>query len=1080
VRQLKRLFIANRGEVAVRVARAAQESGITAVRCERPSARDYLDAEALTAAAVAEGCDAVHPGWGFLSESAAFAERVIAAGLTWVGPRSQVLALFGDKRRARALAEAQGVSVSAGGPVESAEAARAMLAGFGGAPGMLKAASGGGGRGMRVVTSAEEVEAAFAAAQAEAQGAFGDGALYLERLIVRARHVEVQVAGDRTGTVLALGDRECSVQRARQKLIEIAPAPNLPEATRAALADAAVRLAQAAGVDSLCTVEFLLDMDTGEYVFMEANPRLQVEHTVTEEVTGLDLVRLQLRLAAGATLAKSGLAAAPASRGAAVQARVNAESWGADGQVRASAGRLSAWGPPGGPGVRVDSAAEAGAVVSPAFDSLLAKLIARADDHAAVFARLGRALAETRVEGLETNVGLLRAVAAREEVAAGEVDTRWLEREAATLVQQITAHPGESRDPDRSLRPGRDTPDTSLLGPGFRRDERIEEGWTAARAPMAAVLVAYEVAPGDAVPQGRLVAVLEAMKMQHEVRAPASGVVRALAAAPGEALPEGAPLLWLEPAEVDAAGEAEAEETDLDRIRPDLQHVIDRHAFTLDANRPEAVAKRHKLGKRTARENLDDLFDDGSFIEYGALTIAAQRRRRKLDDLIANTPADGLVGGIGAVNGAWAAEDKARCMGIAYDYTVLAGTQGGMNHKKTDRLLGICEDQALPLVFYCEGGGGRPGDTDGTGVAGLDTPSFHALAALSGLAPRIGVASGRCFAGNAVFFGCCDITVATADSNIGLGGPAMIEGGGLGVFTPEQVGPIDVQSANGVVDVVTADEAEATAVAKQLMGYFQGFKPGWSCPDQRRLRFVVPENRLRVYEVRSAIELLVDDGSWLELRPNFGRTIITGFARLEGRPVGVVANDPKHLGGAIDSDGSDKLARHLQLCDAYRLPVVSLCDTPGFMVGPDSEVTAAVRHGSRIFVTAATMAVPVFTVVLRKGYGLGAQAMAAGGFHETAFTIAWPTGEFGGMGLEGAVRLAYRKEIAAQPTPEAQEALYRQHVDRMYEVGKATSMAQALEIDAVIDPRDTRDWILRGLKSMGPLKRRKRRFIDTW
>jgi len=532
---------------------------------------------------------------------------------------------------------------------------------------------------------------------------------------------------------------------------------------------------------------------------------------------------------------------------------------------------------------------------------------------------------------------------------------------------------------------------------------------------------------------------------------------------------------------VDEGGAEQIEVVDLDAIRPDLAEALARIGLGLDAARPDAVARRRKLNMRTARENVEALVDPGSFIEYGALAIAAQRRRRTVEDLMVNTPADGLITGIGAVNGALFDETRSRCAILAYDYTVLAGTQGGLNHKKTDRILEVVEREHLPVIWFAEGGGGRPGDTDGIGATGLDVPSFEAFAALSGLAPRIGVVAGRCFAGNAVFFGCCDVTIATRNSTIGMAGPAMIEGGGLGVYLPEEVGPIEVQTKNGVGDLVAEDEVEAAELAKRVMAYFQGPIADWSCADQRLLRRAIPENRLRVYDIRALIELMVDTGSFLELRSAFGRGMITGLARVAGRPMGLIANDPRFLGGAIDSDGATKAARFMQLCDAFELPILSLCDTPGFMVGPESEKTAPIRHGSRMFIVAAAMSAPIFSIVLRKGYGLGAQAMTGGTFPASFFTVAWPTGEFGGMGLEGAVRLGYSKELAAETDPVAQKALFDSLVAKSYERGKAVNVAQTVEIDAVIDPMASRDWILRGLKSMKPRPPGgRRRYIDAW
>jgi acetyl-CoA carboxylase carboxyltransferase component len=316
-----------------------------------------------------------------------------------------------------------------------------------------------------------------------------------------------------------------------------------------------------------------------------------------------------------------------------------------------------------------------------------------------------------------------------------------------------------------------------------------------------------------------------------------------------------------------------------------------------------------------------------------------------------------------------------------------------------------------------------------------------------------------------------------------MGGPAMIEGGGLGVFRPEEVGPLKVQVPNGVVDIPVKDETEAVSIAKKYLSFFQGNLSAWECDDQRLLRNAIPENRLRAYDVRNIIDTLCDRDSVLELRRGFGLGIITALARIEGRPLGIIANNPGHLAGAIDSDGSDKAARFMQLCDAFDLPILNLCDTPGMMVGPEVEKTALVRHCCRLFVTGASLTVPFFTVILRKAYGLGAQAMAGASFKAPGFTISWPTGEFGGMGLEGAVKLGYRKDLEAIQDPKERKALFDEMVARMYKQGKAVSMATSFEIDDVIDPIDTRHWITNSLdavpkSTLEPGKRRP--YIDTW
>jgi acetyl-CoA carboxylase carboxyltransferase component len=617
------------------------------------------------------------------------------------------------------------------------------------------------------------------------------------------------------------------------------------------------------------------------------------------------------------------------------------------------------------------------------------------------------------------------------------------------------------------------------------------------RSPLQAQIVQWLVQPGDLVQADALLVVLEAMKMEHELRAPCAGRVGDLLRQTGDLVAEGELLLNIEQTIQSGQGlEAKnaqgfaANPPSLltpapaapSAVRPDLLRLQQRQALTLDASRPEAMAKRHALGLRSARENIADLCDPGSFVEYGALAVAAQRSRRSEDDLQRNTPADGMVTGIGSINQAQFGPDAARAVVIAYDATVLAGTQGMRNHQKTDRLLGLALQQKLPVVLFAEGGGGRPGDVDMPIVAGLHVATFASFARLNGRVPVVAIVAGRCFAGNAALAGCADVIIATRGSNLGMGGPAMVEGGGLGVFRPEQIGPSAVQHANGVIDILVDDEPAAVAAARHYLSFFQGrlTADAAMAPDPLALRDLVPENRLRVYDTRAAIHGIADTGSVLLLREGFGAGIHTALARIGGRPLGILANNPLHLGGAIDAAAADKAARFMQLCNAHGLPLLSLVDTPGFMVGPEAEAQAQVRHVSRLFIAAAHLRVPFFSVVLRKGYGLGAMAMCAGGFHAPQFTVAWPTGEFGAMGLEGAVRLGYRKELEAQPEGPAREALFEQLLAQEYAKGSALNMAATLEIDAVIDPADTRDWVQKGLQGQPAAHPRGVLMVDAW
>ena len=1052
---IKRLLVANRGEVAVRIMATASVLGVetvavypaddaacghvgradAAVELPGADAAAYLDVDAIIAAAAGTGCDMLHPGYGFLSERPELAARCAAAGLRFAGPGPEALALFGDKAAARARARELGVPVLAGtGADPSPGQVLALLREHGAV--MVKAVAGGGGRGLRPVTREEELTEAQLAdtmrrCASEAAAAFGDGRVYAERLLPRARHVEVQVVGDGTGAVAVLGDRDCSLQRRRQKLIEIAPAALAGE-VRARLSAAAAALVRSADYAGLATAEFLVQGD--EIAFLEVNPRLQVEHTVTEQVTGLDLVELGLRIADGATIAALALdALTPGTgpRGVAVQARVNAETLRPDGTLLPGDGTLSRFQLPAGRGVRVDTAGYPGYTVSSRYDSLLAKVITTGGSLEEAARRAVRALAEFDIAGVPSNTALLQAVL--QAPGLGAHDVGWIDAHAAELAD---GDAGEPPDGDAGEPPGIDA---------------------AVRAPLAGTVVAVAVAPGDPVAAGDELLVIEAMKMEHEVRAQAAGLVREVAAAVGATVAAGEVLIVLAGSGADAGGQVPAGEVPLDHVRPDLAEVRERHRTGLDEGRPEVTERRHAAGRRTARENIADLADPGSFTEYGALTIAAQRRRRPLDDLIARTPADGLVLGTASVDGRPVAV-------MSYDYSVLAGTQGHMNHRKTDRLLELAERERLPLVMFAEGGGGRPGDTDTTSVAGLDVPTFRLTARLSGRVPLVAIVSGYCFAGNAALAGACDVIIATPEASLGMGGPAMIEGGGLGVVAPDAVGPMSVQVPNGVVDLLVPDEPAAVAAARRYLSYFRPRTvPALGAPaepaDQRVLRHLIPENRVRSYDVRPVIEALCDTGSVLELRAGFGVGVLTALARIGGCAVGLLASNPRHLGGAIDGDAADKATAFLRLCEAHRLPVVSLVDTPGFMVGPEAERTAIVRRFGAMFVAGARLTVPVCAVVLRKAYGLGAMAMTAGDLRRPAITVAWPTGEFGGMGLEGAVRLGYRKELGAIADPVARRARYEELVGEQYARGKALSTAMAFEIDDVIDPADTRDLL---------------------
>lgn len=596
-------------------------------------------------------------------------------------------------------------------------------------------------------------------------------------------------------------------------------------------------------------------------------------------------------------------------------------------------------------------------------------------------------------------------------------------------------------------------------------------------APLSGTLVTFACAVGDSVRAGQVLALIESMKMEHAVTASADGIVTALLAHIGEVVQTHEVLLkieqqtqWIRRPESNNSSKITSEAT----LEPSaLTNWQLRQSLIHDAARPQAMAKRHALGGRSARENVADLcelaVDPGNFTEYGALAFAAQTLRRPIDELRAQTPADGMVTGVGRVNASvFGPGVSTECAVLAYDATVLAGTQGMRNHQKTDRLLQIALKQRLPVILFAEGGGGRPGDVDMPIVAGLHVGTFAALARLHGRVPVVAVVHGRCFAGNAALAGMADVLIATQASNLGLGGPAMIEGGGLGKFTPEQIGPSKVQVANGTVDLLATDETHAALLAKRVVAYFQGPLTDWQTPDeaaQVALRTLVPQQRQRSFDCLAALSGIADLGSELVLGEGYGMAVHTALARIEGRAVGVILSNCEHLGGAIDVDACIKLTRFLRLCQSRRLPVMSLIDTPGFMVGPEVEAQGQVRAAGELFWAAGALTTPCVAITIRRAFGLGAMALSGGGFHEPVFHAAWPSAEFGAMGLEGAVKLGFSKELAGAPNEAAHQALFDQLLSNQVAQGSAIRMAETLEIDAVIDPASTRACVVAALRA---------------
>jgi acetyl/propionyl-CoA carboxylase alpha subunit/acetyl-CoA carboxylase carboxyltransferase component len=1062
----RKVLIANRGEVAVRVARAASELGVRSVAIHSTDDRGslhwrradeavalagagaaaYLDIDAVIAAARDSGCDAVHPGYGFLSENAHFARRCIEAGLAFIGPRPEVLDLLGDKGRARRLAAESGVPVARGlSHAVSLGEARDFMAALGrDAKVMIKAVAGGGGRGMRVVEAPEALAEAYASAQSEARAAFGHGEVYVEELISPARHVEVQVIGDAAGRIAHLHERECTLQRRHQKLVEFAPSPFISQALRERLSHAATVIARVAGVQTLCTMEFLVTPDE-RFMFMEANPRLQVEHTVTEAVTGIDLVQAQFHLAAGRSLDELGLVQAdiPAPRGLAVQLRINMETIDAQGQALPAGGTIRAFDPPGGAGVRIDSFARSGWAPSTRFDSLLGKLVvhvpgARIED---LIARASRALSEFDVRGVPTNIGFLQALLADPDVAAGRVDTRFVERHGARLAAAMKKQPRLDAPAEEDTEAGDALADAAQIAPDHAH---------VIAATMGGVLVRFAVAAGDTVRGGQLLAVIEAMKMEHSVFAPESGMVLSLQASPGDAVTAGRPLMWLQAQEVEHAGgdDAAAPEDLLAAER--LQALRERKAALLDDARADAVQRQRARKALTARERIARLCDAGSVVEFGGL-VAGEGG--------AHAPADGFVLVTARIQGRPA-------LVMAQDFTVFGGSAGPLGKAKLIRGLQKARANGMPVVMLFDGGGHRIQDGQNSRQFSGSTTIFQEFSRLSGWVPVASAVLGAGFAANTNYCAMSDFVVMVRGlSEMGLAGPALVKAGTGETITGQALGGAAVQvDRNGLADLAVDSEEEAFDAIRRFLSFLPGnaraaaqLSQGAALPGEGDPGSIVPANTRVAYDMREVIARIADAGSGFEIRPTHGANIITTLARLGGRPVGFIGNQPLVKGGMIDSPAAEKAARFIALCDAYGLPLVYLVDVPGMSIGSEAERSLLGRRSAKLLYELGHATVPRASVVLRKGYGLGYVAMCGGRGFDPDACLAWPTAEICAMSIEGSVDVAYRKQFVDAPDPTARR---REIVESIRARVSAVQAAEGFGIDDVIEPGETRTRLI--------------------
>ena len=1073
---MERILVANRGEIAIRIMRAARQMGRETVSvyagddasslhvgyanqaCELPGngAAAYLDAQALVDVARSTGCTAVHPGYGFLSENADFARLCSAEGIRFIGPAPELLDLFGSKVRALELAREAGVPVMPGtSEPTSLEAARAFAQEHGAV--MLKAMAGGGGRGMRAVRDIAELDEAFERCRSEAQQAFGNGDLYVEKLLLDARHIEVQVVGDGSGHAIHLWERDCTVQRRHQKLLEIAPSPVLDGALREQILDAALRLAFQVNYDNIGTFEFLVSGD--DFWFMEANPRLQVEHTVTEEITGVDLVQTQIQLAAGHSLADLGLQASPAPKGFALQARVNLEELSDDGSTVPRAGLLRAFAPPSGPGIRVDTYGYAGYQSSHRYDSLIAKVIARGHDFPGAAAALSAALREFHIAGVPTNTPLLRAILEHPAFLGNDFSTSFIGDHMAALRETMA---GQST----LLPPG--APDTG------HQDDQAHHGAVeplpvdydptdAVHAPMEGMIVSVDVTPGDPIRQGEPLMVIEAMKMEQSVRAPHSGIVRSIPVSTGDVIREQAILAIVESTDTgasaaDSPGSSLFTE-DQEGWGAEVEEIQRRLRMAREMGGPDKVGKQTAKGKLTARERVEAMADTGSFIEVGALTGFAEYGE---DGELTHVKPANFIGGTARVDG------RKVTLGVD-DFTLRASSGDAAIHGKQIFLENYAREMRLPVVRLLDGasGGGSVKMALENGFHYVPhNPGWDAVVENLSLAPVIAAAVGP-----AVGLGAARLAMSHLAIMVrGIGqaftaGPPVVKGSTGEDLSLEELGGTHIHTDSGVVERMVDSEQEAFEVIRAFLSYLptnvDGLPPIQDCVDpvDRRDEFLlkaIPRNSRKPYDIGAILESIFDQGSVFTYA-EYGGSTVTALARLNGHPVGVLATNPLK-GVTMSVEGAQAATRLVDLCETFHLPIVSLTDQGGVSIGSAAERRGTIRHGVRALSAIYQARAPQAELILRRIYGVGGAGIV--NRHRAAPSWSWPSGSWGSLPSRGGIEAAFSAQLNQAENREQEMERLSQEMEK---IASPFRTAEKFGVQNLIDPRQSRlllcDWV---------------------
>ncbi|WP_339804573.1 carboxyl transferase domain-containing protein [uncultured Marinobacter sp.] len=1073
---MERILVANRGEVAIRIIRAARQLGMETVSvyakddeaslhvsyadqsCELPrqGAAGYLDAQALVDVAGRTGCSAVHPGYGFLSENADFARLCAAQGLRFIGPNPEILDLFGSKVSALALAREAGVPVLPGtSGATSLDDARAFAEEHGAI--MLKAMAGGGGRGMRVVRDPGELAEAYARCQSEALQAFGNGELYVEKLLHHARHIEVQIVGDGSGQVTHLWERDCTIQRRHQKLIEIAPSPVLDETVRDQILAAAVKLAAHVAYDNIGTFEFLVSDDG--FWFMEANPRLQVEHTVTEEITGVDLVQTQIHLASGHSLADLGLQTSPAANGFAIQARVNLEALSEDGSPVPKAGLLRVFSPPSGPGIRVDTYGYAGYQSSHRYDSLIAKVIARGKDFTTAAAALSGALHEFHIADVPTNTSLLRAVLEHPVFRGGRYSTSFIQEHRKVLQDAMAGQTG--RFPPGSLLAADTSPAPAASAVSLPKDYHPAD---AVHAPMEGMIVSVEVAIGDAVRRGEPLMVIEAMKMEQSVRAPQDGIVRSLLASPGDVIKEQSILAIIEssgsqnsvsegaPSDTFFAEEDEgwgAEVAEIDR----------RLEMAKEMGGKDKVEKQKAKGKLTPWQRVYALVDASSFTEVGALTGFADYDEN--GELINVKPAN-FIGGTARLDG------RKVTLGVD-DFTLRASSGDSAIHGKQIFLENYARQMQLPVVRLLDGasGGGSVKMALENGFHYVPiNPGWDAVVDNLSLVPVVAAAVGPTVGLGAARLAMSHLAVMVR----GIGqaftaGPPVVKGSTGEDLTLEELGGADIHADSGVVERMVNSEEEAFDVIRSFLSYLprnvDELPPRQICDDSadRRDEYLlksIPRNSRRPYDINAILSSIFDRGSVL-IYAEYGGSAVTALARLNGYPVGVLATNPLK-GVTMSVEGAQAVTRLVDLCETFHLPIVSLTDQGGVSIGSAAERRGTIRHGVRAISAIYQAKVPQAELILRRIFGVGGAGMI--NRHRASPSWSWPSGTWGSLPSKGGIEAAFSAHLNQV---ENRELEMERISEQMEQIASPFRTAEHFGVQNMIDPRESRrllcDWV---------------------